>query len=93
MTSNPLMPLEAAVTACFPHGGGTKATLLAACRKGALAYAKVGNHYFVTEADISGWIDKCRAKPSPQAILALLSRITRVEAELAANTKPAQDSK
>lgn len=60
------MPLEAAVQACFPHGGASKATLLAACRRGALAYAKVGNRYLVTKADIAGWIEKCREKPKKQ---------------------------
>ncbi len=58
------MPLETAAQAFFPHGGATKSTLLAACRKGALAYAKVGNRYLVTQADMTGWIDKCRAKPN-----------------------------
>lgn len=60
------MPLDAAVQEFFPHGGATKSTLLAACRKGALAYAKIGNRYLVTEADIQGWIEKCREKQKAQ---------------------------
>lgn len=55
------MPLAVAVSALFPHGGVTKSTLLAAIRKGDLAYEKIGKAYFVTEADIAAWRNRCRA--------------------------------
>ena len=54
------MPLHVAAQICFPHGGVTKSTLLAAIRAGSLTYAKVGNRYLVTEADIEGWMKQCR---------------------------------
>lgn len=54
------MPLDVAVRVCFPHGGITKSTLLAAIRKGALGFEKVGRTYLVTAADIAAWREKCR---------------------------------
>lgn len=54
------MPIEKAVTAYFPHGGVTRATLLAAIHQGALGFEKIGRRYFVTEADILKWRKKCR---------------------------------
>jgi len=54
------MPLDVAVTRCFPHGGITKSTLLAAIRRGALVFEKVGRTYLVTEADIAAWRSQCR---------------------------------
>lgn len=54
------MPLAVATRTCFPHGGVTKSTLLAAIRAGRLGFEKVGNRYMVTEADIEKWREKCR---------------------------------
>lgn len=61
------MPLHAAVQVYFPHGGVTKSTLLAAIKRGGLAYEKIGNAYFVTGADIQHWrATECRAAANPQ---------------------------
>jgi excisionase family DNA binding protein len=60
VTTDAPMPISAAVAAFFPHGGVTKATLLAAIRAGTLGFEKVGRAYLVTEADIQAWRAKCR---------------------------------
>jgi hypothetical protein len=54
------MPLAVAVKRCFPHGGVTKSTLLAAIGAGALDFEKIGNAYFVTDADVEKWRKSCR---------------------------------
>ena len=62
------IPLDIAVSKCFPHGGVTKNTLLTAIRKGALGYEKIGNRFFVTESDIENWrSSQCRAPSSHRA--------------------------
>ena len=55
------MPLKVAAATCFPHGGVTKSTLLAAIAKGRLAYEKIGKTFFVTEAAVIEWRNQCRA--------------------------------
>jgi excisionase family DNA binding protein len=61
------MPLSVAVRLCFPHGGATKSTLLAAIRDGKLAYEQVGNRYLVTETDIEAWRETCRRERRDRA--------------------------
>ena len=56
------MRLADAAKHCFPMGGVTKHTLLAAIRDGALGYIQIGKAYYVTEADIQDWLNKCRAR-------------------------------
>lgn len=54
------MPLAEAVRICFPFGGVTKSTLLAAIRSGVLDFERIGRAYFVTEANVMKWREKCR---------------------------------
>lgn len=66
MTNTPApMPLAVAAGLLFPHGGVTKATLLAEIRKGRLGFEKIGNRYMVTEADVEAWRKQCRERKSP----------------------------
>jgi len=58
------MPLDQAVALCFPYGGVTKATLLAAIADGALEFERIGRRYFVTADQIAKWREKsCRGVP------------------------------
>jgi hypothetical protein len=59
------MPLDKAVQVYFPHGGVTKSTLLAAIRRGTLAYEKIGRAYFVTDAGIMEWRRQCHVAANP----------------------------
>lgn len=63
-TAESLMPLDVAVARHFPLGGATKATLLAAIRRGDLACERIGRAYFVTDADVKQWRRKCRESAS-----------------------------
>lgn len=60
------MPLKTALAVCFPHGGITEETMLAAIRNGKLAHEKIGRRYFVTEADVREWRKGCRKDAKAQ---------------------------
>ncbi len=47
MLGNP-MPLDTALTICFPHGGVQKSTMLKAIRQGKLNCSRLGRVYLVT---------------------------------------------
>src|SRR5262245_26305954 len=76
LRSEPSMPIARAVEVCFPHGGIKPATLMAAIRRGELAYEKIGRAYFVTETDVTEWRKQCRV---PQKVTASISGKEKAE--------------
>ena len=66
MSNGKLVPLKEAAELFFPYGGVTKSTLRLAISRGELSYAHLGNKFFVSEADISNWLEKCRVPAKEQ---------------------------
>ncbi len=60
MSDDEAVPVDKAVTLFFPHGGLKRATLMSAIRKGRLGHIRLGRAYFVTRADVEGWVQSCR---------------------------------
>lgn len=79
------MPIDQAVKRLFPYGGVTRATLLSACRAGQLSYAKIGNRFLVTQADIEDWLKRNRVEHSS-------STLTSTKAESALPIGPERHS-